>query len=272
MWESRYGTLQPNRSEGNTRYYDGQQLRRLLNIVSLMKVDYKVSELSNLSDQKLYALISSQLQSKKEEGYEGYCVDQLIASAMTYDEVYFDKIFSHCLLRFGVIQAYTKVLYPMLERVGFLWSENTIPPAREHFLANLVRQKLFTAIDALPPPKYNGPTWLLFLPEDEFHEIGLLFAHYLLKSTGHRSVYLGSNVPVSSVHGAVTDLNPGKLLFFLVHYEDKKKVTDYLAGLKSFFKKEIYIAGHPGLLGSLDLPSKVKWLQSTEELQEALDL
>src|SRR5687767_7176712 len=118
MWEQRYGALQPTRSEGNTRYYDGNQLRRLLNIVSLTDSDYKVSELCRMPDKKLNNLIQELNKPSGTPGPEEYFISQLIVAGISYDENHFDKIFSHCIMRFGVKETYIRVIYPMLNRTG----------------------------------------------------------------------------------------------------------------------------------------------------------
>src|SRR5664279_4349134 len=152
IWEKRYHALKPNRSQGNTRYYDSAQLKRLLNISSLLHSDYKVSALCAMPDEKLQALGRKNLQSNTTDQKE-YFVTQLISAALTYDESDFVKIFSHCLLRYGLKDAYLLVLYPVLIRIGLMWLNDSLPTSSEHFISNLIRQKLFTAIDSLPAPK-----------------------------------------------------------------------------------------------------------------------
>lgn len=163
IWEQRYNALTPNRTEGNTRFYDSSQLRRLLNIVSLMESDFKVSELCTMPDKKLFKLLAEFQNNIKSSESNDYFVSQLIAAGMSYDEPNFEKIFSHCLVRLGIKSTYIKVIYPMLSRIGIMWASDSIAPANEHFITNIVRQKLFTAIDSLPSSKSLSDTWLLFL-------------------------------------------------------------------------------------------------------------
>src|SRR5690606_23340275 len=121
MWEQRYNALSPQRSEGNTRYYDNRQLMRLLNIVSLMDEGYKVSELCRLSDGELTQRLKEAETKHQLQNPEEYYVSQLIAAGMNYDEWHFEKTFSHCLLRMGMKQTYLKVLYPLISRMGLMW-------------------------------------------------------------------------------------------------------------------------------------------------------
>lgn len=269
IWEQRYDALQPQRSEGNTRFYDSLQLRRLLNIVSLTKTGRKVSKLCRMSDEDLYALQKEYIEQALEESDYEYFVSQLISAGINYDENNFEKIFSHCFIRFGLLKTYREVIYPMVNRVGLLWTSNTIPPSQEHYITNLLRQKLFTSIDSLTTETDNNGGWLLFLPEDEFHEMGLLFANYLIRSHGKKVVYLGPNVPLSSVEKALEDTGAENLLLFMVHRDLPDQVKEFLEELKKIGKNnKIYIAANPDLTEDFSNEKGINWLYSIEDLEK----
>ena len=273
IWEQRYDALTPNRSEGNTRYYNNEQLRRLLNIVSLMKANYKVSEISSLPDKKLFKLIEELSGEEFKKDKSEYFVLQLISAGMNFDEVNFDKIFSHCLVQYGMEKAYIEIIYPLLKRVGIMWTTDLMPPSAEHFISNLIRQKICTIIDSLPAAKETSESWLLFLPEDEYHEIGLLFSHFLLRQSGCRSVYLGSNVPLESVKEAVEIGGPDNLLLFLTHHDSTVDMQKYIDDLSKLFKnKKIWIAGDPNLFKELRINKNIGYLFSVENLEQILPL
>ena len=270
VWEQRYDTLKPNRSEGNTRYYDNSQLRRLLNIVSLADYGYKVSELSAMQDKELFELITEKTNQTENESV-AYFIFQLIAAGMSYDEVYFDKIFSHCLIRFGLKDTYLKVIYPTLARIGLMWTRGILPPAQEHFLSNLFRQKLFTAIDSLPASLAQSDVWVLFLPENEFHEIGLLFANYLLRSNGKKTIYLGTNVPLESIKRLLKNSDVENVLLFFVHNDFPEEIKKYLNQLSDEYTgMNIFVASHQKITKQLGKIKKVSFLHSVEELQQQL--
>ncbi len=270
IWEQRYNALTPHRSEGNTRYYDNTQLRRLLNIVSLSNSEYKVAELCAMPDKQLFSLLNAQTQRLQDVSNE-YFVSQLIVAGMSYDEYYFEKIFSNAVLRLGVKGAYLNVIHPMLCRVGMMWAADALSSGQEHFISNLIRQKLFSAIDALPPSKLSADKWLLFLPENEFHEIGLLFSYYLIRQSGKNAVYLGSNVPVDSLSRVVKEVNPDHILCFLVHNDLSENAQQLLKELKTLAgRAKIYVSGNEGLIGQLQLGKGVQWLKTLEALEKAL--
>lgn len=273
IWEQRYQALQPNRSEGNTRYYDADQLRRILNIVSLTQSGYKISELGPMPDHELFSLVAEHEKKHAGDDLHEFFISQLISAGMNFDEEHFEKMFSHCLLRYGMRDAYVFVIYPLLQRTGVMWASNSIPPAREHFMSNILRQKFFTAIDALPPADEEKESWMLFLPENEFHEIGLLFANYLLRSSGKKVIYLGSNVPQESLLEAVEEIQPSRLLLFFVHYDFPEKRQKYIEVLeKSCPSQELFISGNEKLMSRISLGENTRWLRKVSDLEKDLDL
>lgn len=270
IWEQRYNALQPNRSEGNTRYYDNEQLRRLLNIVSLTSLNYKISDLGILSDKQLFKMVG-ELENETQNKTDEYFVSQIVAAGLTYDEPYFDKIFSHCLLIYGIKDAYLKVIYPVLVRTGLMWARDELVPANEHFISNLFRQKLFTAIDALPPPTQEADCWVLHLPENEFHEIGLLFSYYLIRLSGDKVIYLGNNIPLKSLVSVGKEISYQNILFFLVHNSLNIDIQEYLNELnKNFSGKNIYVAGDQKFLRQLKKTKNISFLSSVNDLEQQL--
>lgn len=269
IWEQRYKALKPMRTEGNTRYYNGFQLRRLLNIVSLINDEHKVSELCTMSDENLNNLIEIQFAKNDTSDYAiEYLISQCIAASLEFNEDKFDKFFSNAVIRYGIRGTYVKIIYPTLVRLGIMWVKNDLPPAQEHFVTNLMRQKFYTAIDTLPPSTKPEKSWLLFLLEDEFHEIGLLFANYLLRKAGHKVFYLGSNVPFTSIESAVEALNPERLLLFMVRKNDSENDLNTISQLeRSFPAQTIYLATANARLNELERSKKVIRLSSVEDLE-----
>lgn len=274
IWEQRYKALKPMRTEGNTRFYDGSQLRRLLNIVSLMNAEYKVSELCSMPDKILNELLDIQLNKNISSDFAiEYLISQCVVASLEFNEEKFDKFFSNTVLRFGIKDTYVKVIYPLLVRLGLMWAKDVLPPAQEHFVANLIMQKLYAAIDALPPCTKSEKSWLLFLLEDELHEIGLLFANYLLRKAGHRVIYLGSNVPFASVTLAVKELNPKNILFFLVRKNDSENDLKIIEQMKNKFPLQtIFMATEETRLSSLVDSKKFIRLSSVEDLEKQITL
>jgi methanogenic corrinoid protein MtbC1 len=272
IWEQRYKALTPSRSDGNTRYYSNEQLRRLLNIVSLMGSDYKTSELCKMSDAGLNELLEKKLNlSISTDNIDEYFISQILASGIEFNEAHFEKLFSNCILRFGLGKTYLNVIYPTLVRAGLLWAKNSLSVGSEHFISNLIRQKILAAIDSLPPAKSNQNSWLLFLPANEFHEIGILFSYYLIRQAGKKVVYLGANVPFDTLKSTADETKPSNLFFFFVHYTKPEESQNYLNQLvKNFRDAKIYVSGNQKLISQLKTNKGINWIQSVEQFQKLL--
>lgn len=267
IWEQRYNALKPHRSEGNTRFYDGEQLRRLLNIVSLSRTE-KISKICAMSDEELFEIKSRYIEQAVSENDYSYFISQLIGDGINYDEAGFEKIFSECVTRFGFTTTYKSILYPVMVRVGLMWNADFLPPAQEHFLTNLIKQKIYAAIDAMGPSKENEETWLLFLPEEEFHDLGLLFGNYFIRSQGENVIFLGANVPVSAVEKVLENLRIDNILTFFVHQNLSENFEQYISNLhKIGADSRIHIAGDHNILKNLEVPNGVHKLTSVEELE-----
>jgi len=154
--------------------------------------------------------------------------------------------------------------------LGLLWQKDSICPAQEHFLSNLIRQKLFAATDALPPATKPRKTWLLFLPEDEGHDISLLYAKFVLRNAGEKVIYLGSHVPISSLIEAMEANKVDHLLLFMVQLRLTANAQRYINDLaQQFPDHQIHLSGSTKLITELEMPKKVNWLKSIEALESS---
>jgi DNA-binding transcriptional MerR regulator len=268
IWEQRYNLLSPFRTETNIRYYDDKQLKKLLNVCELVNSGKKISQICKFNDTQIAAEIDAVVaRSFKDEGHFDGIVNQIIIAITTFDEALFDKIFSNAILRFGLAQTYLKVIYPVLLKVGLMWSRDNIVPAQEHFLSNLIRQKLFSSIDSLPLAHHSDQTWVLFLAENEEHEIGLLFANYILRQHGKKVIYLGANVPFDDLSNIVKQCQATHIYTFFVKKHPAEKVENLLEQLHSSFRKvKILISGNKSLIENLSFDKQIKWIKEVESL------
>ena len=193
IWEQRYGFLQPQRTETNIRSYSADELKVILNVSLLNKYGYKISHIDKMSsaeiEDKIFGL--NHLDAEKER-----VVNALIKDMVSLDMLSFERQLDNYIAQKGVEKTITEIIFCFLERVGVLWITNHINPAQEHLASNIVRQKIILGIEKLPKMYNNAKLIVLFMPEGEYHEIGLLFVHFLLKSKGYNVDYLGTNVPI----------------------------------------------------------------------------
>lgn len=192
IWEKRYKIIEPSRTATNIRFYSDLDLKKIINVSLLNTFGIKISKIADMSldDVNKKVLEISELQNDK-----GIHIDQMVIAMIDMEEELFEKILNNLILRFGFEKTITEIVYPFLEKIGILWQTQNITPAHEHFISNLIRQKIIVAIDGLPIPPKSAKKILIFLPEGEMHELGLLFYHFLIRKAGYRTYYLGQNVP-----------------------------------------------------------------------------
>jgi MerR family transcriptional regulator, light-induced transcriptional regulator len=205
IWEQRYDLLKPNRSDTNIRYYCTQELKKILSISLLNKYGYKISHINKMTDVELMSHVIS-LGDK--EAQQERLVNELIAYMIDLDIEPFERTLDSFILTSGIDSAISRVIFPFLDRIGILWVTNHINPAQEHLVTNIIRQKLIVGIERVMTYKKTGKTALLFLPEGEYHELGLLYVCYLLKKHGVSVLYLGADVPVKDIGFVCGQKNP----------------------------------------------------------------
>ena len=193
IWEQRYQFLQPQRTETNIRTYSSDELKTILNVSLLNKYGFKISHIDKMSAEQMEEKILSlnQIDAQKER-----VVNALIKEMVSLNMANFERQMDTYIGQKGIEKTILEIIFPFMERVGILWVTNHINPAQEHLATNIIRQKIILGIGKLPPVLQYSKRIVLFMPEGEYHEIGLLYVHYLSKQRGFYVDYLGANVPM----------------------------------------------------------------------------
>jgi MerR family transcriptional regulator, light-induced transcriptional regulator len=196
IWEQRYSFLKPERTGTNIRYYSNDELKKILNVALLNKYGYKISHIDKMNEGEIKEKILSlnQMEAQQER-----IVNELIQCMVDIDIDKLETILDKYISARGIEKTIIQIIFPFMEKIGILWLTNHINPAQEHLITNIIRQKLIVGIDGIVPALKVNKSVLLFLPEGEYHELGLLFMNYLLKSRGVSTIYLGCNVPIRDI-------------------------------------------------------------------------
>ncbi len=269
IWEQRYGIPQPKRTATNIRYYDDEDIKLLLSVAMLNRQGHKISKITKMSKEVLDTLV---LELSHETTDKIVHVESLTSAMLSLDEVAYEKILSSNILQYGIERTYLDIIFPFLLRIGVLWQTGAINPAYEHFITNLIRQKLFVACDS--QPKNLNPAskkFILFLPSNESHEIGLLFANYLIRSHGHHTSYLGVNLPMDDLASIMQVYKADYILTVLTAAIPKQTPLAVANKLgKNFPKTTILISGTQIFNANIQLPSNVRFIYSIQELVDLL--
>ncbi|MCK5101496.1 MAG: MerR family transcriptional regulator [Cyclobacteriaceae bacterium] len=265
MWEQRYNFIKPKRTESNIRSYDDEDLKLVLNISLLKDNGNKISRICNMSAQDLQMEVRRLMDNKM--GFPEQ-IQGLTLAMLELDEDRFEKILSTNILQIGFERTMMNLIYPFFNKIGILWQTGTINPAHEHFMSNLIRQKIIVAIDGQLVNSTNfNKKYLLFLPENEFHEIGLLFSAYIIKSRNNKVIYIGQNVPHLDLVSIYKDHNPDCLLTVMTTFPQLDRVQAYIYKLSdSFPNSQILISGHQVVGQDIEFSKNVVLLNKLQEL------
>ncbi len=271
IWEKRYGLIAPQRTSTNIRSYCDTELKKLLNISILNRNGLKISKIAQLSPAEIVSKINQFTQDGTNTDSQ---IESLTVAMIDLDEFRFEQVLAKSIIMFGFEEAVTRVLYPFFIRIGLMWQTGSINPAQEHFITNLVKQKFFSAIDGLTgTEKIGARRFVFFLPEGELHEIGLLFACYLARKRGFRTIYLGQSLPLADLVEAMKNKQVDYLFTTMISSYHGKDLSGYFNLLSATFKdKTIYISGSRVLDLADNLPSNIKLMPSPEQFLGELAL
>lgn len=265
IWEQRFNIINPKRTDTNIRTYDDHDLKLVLNIALLKDHDYKISEIAKMTTDQINAEVV--VISDKKLNYPDQ-IHALTISMIDLDEERFEKIMNTNIIQSGFENTMINIIYPFLGRIGTLWVTGSIGPAQEHFMTNLIRQKIIVAIDGQVFRKDdNSKTFLLYCPEGETHEIGLLFATYILKSRNNKVVYLGQSLPFNELEFACNLHNPDFVFSAITSCPGQDEIQSYVNKLSTTFPKtSILLTGYQVVGQDIECASNVKIINQARDL------
>ncbi len=267
IWERRYGFLNPMRTETNIRFYSEEELRKLISVGVLVNNGYRVSVIDKMLSEEIHQL-AFELLSKSSKDDDN--IKSLTLSMLEMNESAFHEIYQRQILRDGVLSTVTNLIYPFLRQIGILWNTNKAIPAQEHFITNLIRQKIVTAIDTIPIADKSKARIVFFLPEYETHEIGLLLSSFIAKDLGWQVYYLGQDVPTEDVITISDDLNPDLLMTMSVTPQ-LHSFTSNMKLIADETRIPLLISGDIQKLKNIETIKGLKLIQNPEHFIETLN-
>ena len=268
IWEKRYNLLVPRRTTTNIRYYSNENLQKLLNIVLLNNNNFKISKIAKMSDEELI-LQSRELAFKKDINDEA--INSFKLSMFQFDKVLFNTTYNKLLEKKTFREIFKEVFVPFLNHIGLLWQTDTLLPAHEHFVSNIIAQKIQINTEKIQYNISNSTkTYVLFLPENEIHELGLLYLNYELVLRGNHTIYLGRSLPLNNLDFFFK--NSEDICFItsmtVMPYDDK--VEDYFNEISVILKDTnhqfIAVGRKTHLVNKLNLDSKIALHNSVADL------
>lgn len=270
IWEKRYNLLEPNRTDSNIRYYNIDNLQKLLNVAFLNANGLKISKIADLDESKLNATVRELV---AKNGVDTQASNSLKLAMLNFDENLFNVTYNNLIASSSLRDVFKNVLLPFLNEIGMLWQVNSITPAHEHFISNLIKQKIHINIERLQlaSPTNFDKIFVLYLPVNEIHELGLLYLHFELLLHGYQSIYLGQSVPIANLNDVQKVYNSICFVSYLTVEPSRISVLDYVENVKNTVLNdstdELWLLGRKlqEMEGTLDYPN-IKLFDSMNEL------
>lgn len=274
IWEKRYELLIPNRTDTNIRYYSLENLQKLLNITLLYNNGYKISKIAKISEEKIPILVREIV---SVNSVKSHSINAFKLSMINFDQTLFFNTYNALLTNRTFREIFYEVFIPLLNELGLLWQTDTISPAHEHFITSLIKQKILINTEKLQmiEPTNSSKVFVLFLPENEIHEIGLLYLNYEIILRGYKSIYLGQTIPLSSLKDLLKYFSNLTFLSYFTVEPNKNIVSDYI---KEFYEQintksesDLWILGQQVRHLKLNLlPERVETFESIDQVVKKL--
>ena len=274
IWEKRYNLLEPKRTETNIRYYDLASFQKLLNVSYLNNNGYKISKIATLDESNIPKLVR---EIAAEVNIESHAMNAFKLAMLNFDQALYYKTYESLLKEKAFDEIFYDIFIPLLTEIGLLWQTDTISPAHEHFITTLIRQKILINTEIIQSKQVNksNKTFVLYLPDNEIHELGLMFINHQLVSKGYHSIFLGQSVPLESLIELQNYYDEIIYISYFTVQPEKENIVKYLDDFDKLIiqntNTKFWILGH--MLNTIDinkLPKGITAFKAIKLLTNAL--
>ncbi|NHM01317.1 MerR family transcriptional regulator [Flavobacterium difficile] len=269
IWEKRYELLEPMRTDTNIRLYDIKNLQKLLNVVLLTNFGYKISKISKLNQADIEKFV---LKIQTEKTVNDHVISSLKMAMLNFDQSLFVKTYNDLLSEKEFSAVFFDTFIPLLEEIGVLWTTNTITPAHEHFISHLIKQKILIEIEKyqIQQKAISDETYILYLPFNEIHDLGLLFLHHEIITRGHQSIYLGRSLPIENLIELNNHFNKITYITYLTVEPSEDEIDNYINEFDTTILKgndnELLILGRKAqAINNENLPNRIKSIANIKD-------
>jgi DNA-binding transcriptional MerR regulator len=237
IWEKRYNVLEPMRTDTNIRLYDLASLQKLLNITLLHDFGYKISKISKYPPETIPALVREIVTNKTAKSH---AISEFKIAMMNFDQELFFNTYDWLTKEKSFQEIFYDVFLPLMNEMGMLWQTDTITPSHEHFITFLIKQKLLIQTEQLQirKPTKTDKVFVLSLPMNEIHELGLMYLNYEILFKGYKTIYLGESVPIDSLKYLKNHFESIVFVSYLTVQPDKDNVNEYITEMKQVLESD----------------------------------
>lgn len=275
IWEKRYNLFEPERTDTNIRLYNLENLQKLLNVTLLYNNGYKISKIASFSSQEITENVHKLTINNNADDWS---IGLFKLAMINFDQRLFTKTFNDLLEQFSFSEVFKNVFVPLMNELGVLWQTNSISPSHEHFITSLVKQKIHAMCEDLQQKstRRTDRRFVLFLPDNEIHELGLLYLQYEVLNNGFQCVFLGQSVPIESLNNLVDIGEPITFITYFTIEPTQDKIKAYLNTFNSEIieniDSELWILGYQVQFMSDEMPDKIRKFKSIDDVIYALNV
>jgi DNA-binding transcriptional MerR regulator/methylmalonyl-CoA mutase cobalamin-binding subunit len=280
VWEKRYGAVTPARTQGNTRRYSADDIRRLVLLREATTRGHAIRDVAAMPDARLLALAGD------EAAIAGGIADPADAlprharvrrdyldAARRFDARQALDVLSRAATLLSPTEFLFEVALPVLRETGDLWEGGKLSVAHEHLVSAQVRG-LLALLLRFPVPPAGAPRIVIAAPEGHEHEFGALAGALMAAGRGFEVVYLGGNVPHAAVEVAL-DLARADVLLLALLRDTRPEESDRLAAAVARFASRIEVwighpPGHPARADIAAAAPTARFFERFEDLAVAL--
>lgn len=271
IWEKRYNLLTPKRTATNIRYYDLESFQKLLNVSYLNNNGFKISKIAEIDELEIPKLVR---ELASESNIESHAINAFKLSMLNFDQSLFYKTYSSLSKEKDFDSIFFDIFIPLLTEIGLLWQTDTITPAHEHFLTTLIRQKILVNTENIQSKQNHesDKTFVLYLPENEIHELGLMFLNYKIASKGHQSIFLGQSVPLKGLKDLLNYYDNITFVSYFTVKPEKEFIDQYIQDFDQLLLKkpstEFWILGY--MLNAIDINNLPKGMRAFKSITSVI--
>lgn len=272
IWEKRYGILEPMRTTTNIRLYDIENLQKLLNITLLHSHGYKISKISKFPPEKIPQLVQEIVSDKSAKNH---AINAFKLAMMNFDQALFFTTYNKLLSEKSFREVFIEIFIPLMNEIGILWQTGTITPSHEHFISYLIRQKLLSSIEQLQilEPTKKDKVFVLYLPQNEIHELGLIYLNYEILYHGYKTIYLGQSIPIENLKDLTPLFEACVFVTYWTVFPEIEEITAYIKKMQDEIltsnNSELWVLGK--LAKELTTQNLSPKISVYHNLQEALN-
>ncbi|KIA87641.1 MerR family transcriptional regulator [Flavobacterium sp. AED] len=269
IWEKRYDILQPMRTDTNIRLYDLASLQKLLNITLLHDYGYKISKIATYPQEKIPSLVREIISTKNAKNH---AISAFKMAMMNFDQELFFNTYNWLIAEKSFKEIFHQVFIPLMNELGLLWQSDTITPAHEHFVSYLIKQKLLVNTEKLQVLKQTkfDKVFVLSLPLNEIHELGLMYLNYEILLNGYKTIYLGESMPIENLKDLKKHFNSIVFVSYMTVQPERDSINDYVAKMNHALvddNTELWLTGRlVEFINKEELSDKISIFDSISEL------